>query len=246
MSPTSPSWVLLRRFRWESLSASCASTRQTYSGNLPALRSALFTESYTKLSTTPGCHLLRFGPSIGGQGFSFPLTLAFRGGADRRPDFVVYTDAATSSLRIAALAFHRRGGAPYVFKLCVPTDPKAWRNHFHRKNMIMWLEMRAALSFLWPRPSIFKGQRVNLYIDNNTAANSIIRGDCAKPFVASMVCVFWKLVAALSVGVWIGRVGSKVNPADLPPRYTKLPFKSTTEAQFVNIYKLLRGALSFL
>ena len=60
-----------------------------------------------------------------------------------------------------------------------------------------------------------------------------------------MVCIFCKLVEAYSLDVWIGRVGSKMNPADLPARVTLLPFKANRPAQFSNLYKLLLETLVF-
>ena len=82
-------------------------------------------------------------------------------------------------------------------------------------------------------------------MDNDPATNALIRGDCSNPFLAAMICIFWKLVGKLSLDVWIGRVRPKVNPADLPARGSKLPFETPLTAQFKNLYKLLNETLLF-
>lgn len=87
---------------------------------------------------------------------------------------------------------------------------------------------------------------VNLYIGNNAEYNSIVRGDGANPFIAAMVCVFWERAEALPLDVWVGRVGSKMNPSALPTRHTKLPFSSTKAVQFTYLYKILSETLPFV
>lgn len=105
--------------------------------------------------------------------------------------------------------------------------------------------MLARLAFLWSRPSLFRGKRLKLYIDNN-AVVAIIRGGCANPFIAATVCVFWKRVDSSSFDVWIGRVGSEMNPVDLPTMRPRLPFGPTGSVQFPNLYKLLRETIIFM
>ena len=67
----------------------------------------------------------------------------------------------------------------------------------------------------------------------------MVRGECADPFLAAMIRSFWKLSEKLQVGVWIGRVGSKVNPADLPTRKKTLPFPIQRTIQFESLFALL-------
>ena len=92
---------------------------------------------------------------------------------------------------------------------------------------------------------MLRGKRINLYIDNNTAASALIRGDCAHPTLAAMVCVFWEIAEAYSIDIWIGRVKSKLNIADIPTRKGPLPFPSVPQAQFRNLYKLLLEVLVY-
>ena len=99
------------------------------------------------------------------------------------------------------------------------------------------------IPFMYSAPTLFSHKRANLYMDNDPAANALIRGDCANPFRAAMVRTFWKLVGKYSVDVWIGRVGSEMNPSDLPTMRVKRPFKTPVTAQFKNRYKILNETL---
>ena len=99
--------------------------------------------------------------------------------------------------------------------------------------------MLAPLAILWTAQSFLRGKRVNLYIGNDTASNTMIRGDCADPFLAAMIKTFWKLAEKLQVDIWISRVGSTVNPADLPTRNKTLPFPIQLNIQFKSLFALL-------
>ena len=164
-------------------------------------------------------------------------------GVCRQPDFVVYTDAATLSNKMAATALQKREWALSALNLLTPNVPRFWENHFRRENIILGSEMRTFVAFLNSEQKLSHHKRINIYMDNDPAANALIRGDCSNPFLTSMVCIFRKLVGDLSLDVWIGRVGSQVNPADLPTRGAKIPFDAPLTAQFKNLYKLLNGAL---
>ena len=94
------------------------------------------------------------------------------------------------------------------------------------------------MALIWSAPSVVRGIRVILYLDNNTAGNSLIRGDCANPFIASMVCVFWMLVEKRPIDIWIVMVGTKVNPSDLPNRHVRLPFTVLHRAQYTRLFDL--------
>ena len=159
--------------------------------------------------------------------------------ANRTPDFVVYTDAALLTRRLAALVLSTRSSKVSADLLAVSTTPTAWFRLFHRRNPIIGMEMLAPLALLWTAQSLVKGRRVNLYIDNDTASNTLIRGDCADAFLAAMIKAFWKLAEKLQVDIWIGRVGSPVNPADLPTRRKTLPFPIQRSIQFKSLFSLL-------
>ena len=158
---------------------------------------------------------------------------------NRPPDAVIYTDAALLTRRIAALILSPHGNGIKADLLAVSRTPSAWFKLFHRRNPIIGMEMLAPLAILWTARSFLRGKRVNLYIDNDTTSNSMVRGECADPFLAAMIRSFWKLSEKLQVDVWIGRVGSKVNPADLPTRKKTLPFPIQRTIQFESLFALL-------
>ena len=78
-------------------------------------------------------------------------------------------------------------------------------------------------------------------MDNDAASNTLIRGDCADPFLAAMIKAFWKLAENPQLDVWIGRVGSKVNPTDLTARREKLPFELKRRVRFGNLPNLFNA-----
>ena len=112
-------------------------------------------------------------------------------------------------------------------------------NKFNRENPIIGMEMLARLALLYAASGICQWKRVNFYIANDTAANTLIRGDCTDPVIAAMIESFWKQADQLSLDARIGRVGSEVNPADPPTRHKKLHFPILRQVQFNSIFKLM-------
>ena len=156
-----------------------------------------------------------------------------------KPDFIVYTDAAPLSRKIAGLIITPIIEGPAAKLLAEAIAPIFRLNKLHRKNPIIWMEMLAPLSLLYTDATLFTGQMVNFYIDNDTAASTLIRGDCADPVLAAMIKAFWKQAEHLSMGAWVGRVGSKVNPAGLPARHEKLHSPVLRRVQFNALFKLM-------
>ena len=146
---------------------------------------------------------------------------------------------------MAAMSIINKRNGPYISELLVSYVPAFWRKHFHIKNIIMGCEMLAPLAFLRSSGPKLRGKRINLYIDNNSAAGALIRGDCSNPTLAATVCVFWEIAEAYSIDIWIGRAPSKLNIADIPTRKGSLPFPSAEQAQFRNLYKLLLEMLVY-
>ena len=164
---------------------------------------------------------------------------------NRKPDLVIYTDAAFLTRKLAALALSTYEGLTSAPLLAVSSTPTAWLKRFNRKNPIVGMELLAPLAMIWSCPSFLRHSRINLYVDNDTVSNSLIRGDCTDPFIAAMIKVFWMLAENLQLDIWIGRVGSKVNPADLPTRLQKLPFKVKHSIHFRGLFALLCEVLKW-
>ena len=156
------------------------------------------------------------------------------------PDFVLYTDAATSSRSIAAILFQGGSNPPIVQKLATSRVPKFWTSRFNAKNEIFGMELLAPLAFIWFNRKQLTNKTVNLYIDNNNVVTSLVRGDSGADFIAAMIAMFWRIAEAHSIDVWIGRVSSKRNPADLPSREVQLPFKVLRRMEFRELFKLFQ------
>ena len=87
------------------------------------------------------------------------------------------------------------------------------------------MRILAPLAPLCARTWMFGDKRVNSFIDNNADGNALIKGGCANDFVAATVCLVGELVGLLALYIWIGRVGSEVNPSDPPNGMAKLPLR---------------------
>ena len=161
------------------------------------------------------------------------------------PDFVLYTDAATLSNRIAAVLFRGNSSDPVVSKLTHSKVPNFWLRKFNSKNTIFGLEMLAPLAFLWENRELLKGKAINLYIDNNNVLTSLVRGDSGTDIIAAMIALFWRISESYQIDIWLGRVPSKRNPADLPTRSASLPFKVLKRNEFSGLFKLLTLTLDW-
>ena len=67
-------------------------------------------------------------------------------GLHSKPDLVVYTDAATTSNKMAAIALKLLSGIPVITQLVVSSAPCSWLEQFPAKNLIMGCEMLAPLA----------------------------------------------------------------------------------------------------
>ena len=165
-------------------------------------------------------------------------------GIQRSPFWVLFTDAATKTNLMAAILF--RGGAcssPRIQFSMVGSVPSAWLKRFHSRNKIYGSELLAVVAFVWAHAKLLAGKSVNLYIDSNNAIAALTRGDTPDDFLASLVSVFWKLAQAFSIDIWIGRVRSKLNIADLPTRHVKLPFPVKRSEPFPHLLPLMTQCL---
>ena len=82
-------------------------------------------------------------------------------------------------------------------------------------------------------------------MDSNNCIASLTRGDTPGDFLAAMVAEFWRLCQLRSIDVWIGRVRSKLNIADLPTKKGKLPLRVGKTEAFPNLLPLLLQCVKF-
>ena len=137
----------------------------------------------------------------------------------RFPDFVLYSDAASTMSQIAAILFKGgHSGSPKIELLTKGKTPKFWIRLFHRANLIYGLDLLALLGFIFANRHRLKGSSINAYLDNNNALCALIRGDSNTAVIADMVAVFWLVLQKYGIDIWLGRVCSKLNIADHPTR----------------------------
>ena len=145
-------------------------------------------------------------------------------GSGKGPDYVLYTDAATSSGRIAALLLKGNKLPPIVLILAVARAPNFWMSRFNAQNRIFGMEMLAPLASIWMNRKKLTCASINLYIDNDNVLTSLVRGGSSCDIISATVACFWRISEARSIDIWIGRVPSKKNPADIPARQAHIPF----------------------
>ena len=87
-----------------------------------------------------------------------------------------------------------------------------------KKNYIAFLEALAALSVYSTYPALFRGRKVNHFIDNTVALSALVHGYAGKPDMAKVVNTFYIQAAGLRTSVYFDYVPSKANIADLPSR----------------------------
>ena len=157
---------------------------------------------------------------------------------DRRRPLLLYTDAAFQSKQRYAqqdeqCAFTQwqklRGGLGAV--LFDPEDGSVryasarppWRLllRFFQPNLktyIAQLETLAAVCAYYTWPDVFRGRRVNHFIDNTVALSVLIHGYASKSDLALLSNAFHLQLAGLRTTAYLEYVPSKANIADLPSR----------------------------
>ena len=162
-------------------------------------------------------------------------------GLNSHPDLILFTDAATSNPLIAGVLFKPR--STRAIQLTTGRAPSAWLRRFNVKNKIFGPELLAPLAFIWSHQDLMRGKACTIYLDSNNALAALLRGDSCDSFVVAMVAFFWKLVQKLGMAVWLGRVKSKLNVADLPTRNLKLPYQIEHTSEFKRFLALLKECL---
>ena len=224
---------------WGSLSGRWASPRETSSGNSPVLSYVpiyrqLYARTYmAKLSVDAHQLLIWRADILSSLKPRVPRRFS------QSPDFIVYTDSDLLSNRIAGLIMTLTDSGPMITLFCEAAVPQFWKSKFHRKNPIIGMEMLDPLALIHTAAPKFINKRVNLYIDNDTASNTLIRAGCQDPVLAAMIGQFWKKAEQLGADIWIVRVPSEVNPADLPTRGKDWPFPIMERVQFKNLFRLM-------
>ena len=134
----------------------------------------------------------------------------------RRPDWLIYTDAATDPTAMCALLFECRRSSPRLRLLCASTRvPGTWPRLFRWNSLIFGLELLALALFMEDCAPFLRGCSCWIYLDNNCPA-ALARGDSTTDVIAGLAARFWHIAQPRNVCARFSRVRSKINPADLP------------------------------
>ena len=160
---------------------------------------------------------------------------------ERFPDFVIYSDAASTGHRMAALLFKGgRRGAPHILRAAASAAPKYWADAFSNTNLIYGLELLALLAFIYMLRFALKGCSINCYLDNNNSLSALIKGDSNTHVIAAMVATFWRVLQKFNIDIFLGRVSSKLNIADHPTRSkSELPYGFDSLTEFNELFRML-------
>ena len=143
----------------------------------------------------------------------------------RRPHWIIYTDAATDPPLLCALLFHGGRSSPALHTVCSARAPLIWSYFFRHTALIYGLEMLALVLFFEDSADLLRGSCCWVYLDNNNCLAALVRGDSNTGVIAILVARFWQLAQRYNICVWMSRVRSDLNPADLPTRGKSLPFR---------------------
>ena len=163
------------------------------------------------------------------------------------PDWAMYADAAFDSgphgARIAAI-FPRTNKNPprHISDVLLTGAPTPEELKFPPPtSAIFGMELIAIVLALYQARATLCNKAIVIYTDNNAALASLIKGDSAAPAAFSMIALFWFMAEAYNIAIWLERVDTMRNIADLPTRGVSLPFPVRGKRKFPN----LGGALLF-
>ena len=150
------------------------------------------------------------------------------------PEFLVYSDAATSTRIITAVVinvagFISSGKGAATFS---ETTSKDWVDVFDSTTYIYGLEMLAIIATLMKCRTILRGRNVVFYIDNTNAKDALVKGFSPTPVINRLIQLFWAIIQVEGIWAWFEWVPSGVNVGDLPTRNAKISFPVDYEGEF--------------
>ena len=157
-----------------------------------------------------------------------------------RADFVIFTDAATSTAIIAAIAISTdqfKQNETLSETLEIVTG-QYWHTLFDKTSLIYGLEMLALLAKLWQPNNELKDKNVTFHLDNENALKAIIKNNSKVTIITAMTQLIWHRIAQLGIIPWFEWVPSNRNISDLPTRKVKVPFPCKVVRKFENLREL--------
>ncbi|KAF4656931.1 hypothetical protein FOL47_008665 [Perkinsus chesapeaki] len=128
---------------------------------------------------------------------------------------ILYTDASGSAGLGAVI--HAKDFPKPMYISCVMPDA-ALSSLNPRENNIAAFELYAVRVAVESFAKYIKGRWLTIFVDNEVVRYTLIKGSSAESDLASMTHKFWHSCLSLGLKVWIERVPSQLNIADLPSR----------------------------
>ena len=159
---------------------------------------------------------------------------------DAQAGLIVYTDAATSSQIISAFSFAGGpGGRRRILDAFASKMPILRQQQFRDSNMIFGFEIPTLVAFLWTNRNKLAGKRIILFVGNSAALSALIRGDSTRPMADALTAALWHTSRKYNICIWLGRVSTKLNIADLPTRHAKVQLPHKPIKNFSTLFQLL-------
>jgi hypothetical protein len=138
-------------------------------------------------------------------------------------EVVVFTDGYTPDPRfqeegdsMVGVAIFQRGSAPLFMSEVVHPDVMArW---IPRKTQIALVELFAPVLALAACHDWVANKRTLVFIDSDSALGALVKGYSGRADICELTGLFWTLVRKLDALVYLDRVPTDMNPADLPSR----------------------------
>ena len=163
-----------------------------------------------------------------------------------KPDWVVFTDAATSASIIAAVAINRDEFAnnERIRQVYATKTGEYWVRLFETTNLIYGLEMLALLATLYIPNTPLRNQNATFHIDNKNAFGAVVKNNSKSTIITAMAQLIWHKIRELGITAWFEWIPGNRNIADLPTRGIKIMFKCPGQQDFGDLRALHRNILS--
>ena len=158
---------------------------------------------------------------------------------ERYRDYVIYSDAASTHARIAAI-FPRRGAFcdPCIELLAKDQNPIFRQKMFRKTNPIYVLDLLALLAFISMLRNRLRNSPVGDYRDNNNRLFALIRGDRNTAVIVDMSATSWRVLQRYGVDIFLGGVSSMLNIADHAARAERsLPYEVEERVHFRELFR---------
>ena len=159
-----------------------------------------------------------------------------------RPDWVVFTDAATATSMIAAVTIRRDDFMTneQIQQILATTTGEYWIKLFDAANIIYGLEMISLMETLYAPNCPLSNSNVTFHIDNRNAFGALVRNNSNSTVIISMAQLIWCKIRDIGITAWFEWVPGNRNIADLPTRGVQTPLKCLGGREFGDLRSLRR------